>query len=122
MRLLPSLVLALLLILPAPARAVDPPYQAEMQRLVEILGSLYFLEPLCRPRPTADWRAEASDLIARDQPDDDRRQRLNGAFNQGYLAYARLYKLCTVSANLALSRLLGEAEQLARDIEGKFAE
>ncbi len=56
------------------------------------------------------------------EPDDDRRQRLTGAFNAGYEAYARLYRACTVSAEQAMSRLLVEAEKTARDIHSRYAE
>lgn len=105
-----------------PARAIDPPYQAEMERLSEILGSLYFLDPLCKPTNASDWRAEMGDLITLDEPDDDRKQRLMGAFNAGYEAYARLYRVCTVSAQQALTRLLVEAEKNARDIHSRYAE
>jgi uncharacterized protein (TIGR02301 family) len=111
-----------LLLAVAPARAIDPPYQAEMERLSEILGSLYFLNPLCKPGASSDWRGEMADLISLDEPDDDRRQRLTGAFNTGYEAYARLYRVCTVSAEQAMSRLLVEAEKTARDIHSRYAE
>jgi uncharacterized protein (TIGR02301 family) len=103
------------------ARAIDPPYQPQMERLAEILGSLYFLNPLCRAAAT-DWRAEMADLVKLDQPDDDRQQRLYGAFNGGYAAYSRLYRTCTPSAEEAMSRLLVEAESTARDIHARFAE
>ena len=63
-----------------------------------------------------------ADLIALDEPDDDRKQRLTGAFNSGYEAYARLYRVCTVSAQQAMSRLLVEAEKTARDIHSRYAE
>jgi len=105
----------------APAIAVDPPYQEQMERLSEMLGSLYFLQPLCQPG-VIDWRAQASELIALDEPDEDRRQRLAGAFNEGYAAYARLYRVCTVSAAEALTRLLVEAEDVAREIHSRYAE
>ncbi|WP_417308117.1 TIGR02301 family protein [Devosia sp.] len=113
--------LAFLVLLGQPARAIDPPYQPEMERLSEILGSLYFLDPLCR-QESANWRAQMQDLIDLDQPDDDRRQRLAGAFNAGYTAYARLYRACTVSATAALSRLMREAERTARDLHTRYAE
>ena len=103
------------------APAVDPPYQEEMERLSEMLGSLYFLQPLCQPG-VVDWRAQMADLIALDEPDEDRRQRLAGAFNEGHAAYARLYRVCTVSAAEALTRLLVEAEDVARDIHSRYAE
>jgi len=118
--------LALLLLMPIvmpplPALAIDPPYEAQMEHLAEILGSLYFLNPLCRPGGT-DWRAELSDLVRLDQPDEDRQQRLYGAFNTGYTAYSRLYRTCTPSASEAMSRLLIEAEATARDIHTRYAE
>lgn len=123
MRLRPlCIALIALLLAVAPARAIDPPYQAEMERLSEILGSLYFLNPLCKPTAMSDWRGEMADLIALDEPDDDRKQRLTGAFNAGYEAYARLYRVCTVSAEQAMSRLLVEAEKTARDIHSRYAE
>jgi len=123
MRLRPlRFALIALLLAATPARAIDPPYQAEMERLSEILGSLYFLNPLCKPSASSDWRGEMADLIALDEPDDDRKQRLTGAFNSGYEAYARLYRVCTVSAEQAMSRLLVEAEKTARDIHSRYAE
>ena len=105
----------------SPVLAIDPPYQEEMERLSEILGSLYFLQPLCQPG-VEDWREQMAELIALDEPDEDRRQRLAGAFNDGYAAYARLYRVCTVSAAEALTRLLVEAERTARDIHSRYAE
>lgn len=114
-----SAILALLM--GQPAMAIDPPYQSEMERLAEILGSLYFLQPLCQPGPI-DWRAEMEQLIVLDQPDEDRRQRLAGAFNGGYTAYSRMYRVCTTSADEALTRLLAEAERIARDIHTRYAE
>lgn len=112
---------ALLLALAIPAHAVDPPYQRQMERLAEIMGSLYFLQPLCQAGD-ADWRAEMSDLIALDEPDEDRRQRLAGAFNSGYTAFARFHRACTPAAREALTRLLAEAQRVARDIHTRFAE
>jgi uncharacterized protein (TIGR02301 family) len=104
-----------------PAVAVDPPYEPEMEHLAETLGSLYFLNPLCTPGAT-DWRAQMADLITKDEPDQDRQQRLYGAFNSGYIAYSRLYRTCTPSASEALGRLLIEAEATARDIHARYAE
>lgn len=107
--------------LAGPAEAVDPPYQGDMERLSEIMGSLYFLQPLCKAG-NVDWRQQASDLINLDQPDDDRRQRLAGAFNNGYTGFARFYRACTDSAREALTRLLVEAEKLARGMHSRYAE
>jgi uncharacterized protein (TIGR02301 family) len=110
MRFRPLIAATLAMLLAAgPARAIDPPYEEEMERLSEIMGSLYFLGPLCKPETGTDWRGQMADLINLDEPDDDRRQRLAGAFNAGYEAYARLYRVCTVSAQQAMQKLLVEA-------------
>ena len=113
--------ITLALLLASPAQAIDPLYQRQMERLTEIMGSLYFLEPLCETG-TEDWRQQASELIELDEPDDDRRQRLAGAFNTGYTAFSRLHRHCTPSSREALTRLLDEAQKLARDIHTRFAE
>ncbi len=116
-----SLALVLALLSAAPADAVDPLYQDEMQRLLEIMGSLYFLEPLCGEHST-DWRQQAADLVALDAPDPDREQRLFGAFNAGYEDYARLYRFCTLAAREAMLRLFDEAQAKATDIHSRYAE
>jgi uncharacterized protein (TIGR02301 family) len=121
MRLRLPVLLICAALVPLPAQAIDPPYQPQMERLAEILGSLYFLNPLCTEKVT-DWRAQMADLVTLDQPDEDRQQRLFGAFNGGYQAFARLYRTCTPSAEEALTRLLVEAEATARDIHTRFAE
>jgi len=120
-RLLFVLALLVTVILPRQAQAIDPPYEPQMERLAEILGSLYFLNPLCKAGG-ADWREQLGELVQLDQPDEDRQQRLYGAFNAGYTAYSRLYRSCTPSASEAMSRLLLEAETTARDIHTRYAE
>lgn len=121
MKALRYLIVAALACLPRPALAVDPLYEPQLEHLSQVLGSLYFLTPLCQAGGK-DWRVEMSELIASDNPDDDRRQRLAGAFNDGYQAYARLYRECTSSAHTAMTRLLTDAEQTARDIHAHYAE
>lgn len=117
----PLAVLALLAASVVPALAIDPPYQRQMERLAEVMGSLYYLQPLCETG-TEDWRAQMSELIALDEPDEDRRQRLAGAFNTGYTGFSRLHRHCTPASREALTRLLVEAQQLARAIHTRFAE
>ncbi|MCF6302640.1 MAG: TIGR02301 family protein [Devosiaceae bacterium] len=117
-----SILIAVMVgVLCQPARAVDPPYQNQMQQLLGIAGSLYFLQPLCG-NDQNDWRQHAAELIAFDDPADDRRQRLNGAFNQGFEAYARLHQNCSDSARQTITRLLLEADRLTRDIYSRYAE
>jgi uncharacterized protein (TIGR02301 family) len=120
-RILLLLATVWLPLLAPPALAIDPPYQRQMERLSEIMGSLYFLQPLCGTA-SQDWRAQMEELINLDEPDEDRRQRLAGAFNGGYTAYARFHRACTPAAREALTRLLTEAQRTARDIHTRYAE
>ena len=115
------LVLAFTLTLTTPTLAIDPPYQRQMERLAEVMGSLYYLQPLCKTG-TEDWRNQMAELISLDEPDEDRRQRLAGAFNAGYTGFSRLHRQCTPASREALTRLLTEAQQLARSIHTRFAE
>lgn len=109
------------LLLATPARAVDPPYQEQLERLTTIMGALYFLQPLCG-LTDVNWRFEAAQLIRLEEPDDDRRARLEGAFNAGYEGFARLYSRCTQSAQTAMERFLAEGDEIARDIHSRYAE
>ena len=96
MRRLCTALVLLLIALPAPVLAVDPPYEAQMEKLAQMLGSLYFLNPLCKSGAT-DWRQQLSDLVRLDQPEPDRQQRLYGAFNAGYVGlFAPLSQLHAV--------------------------
>jgi uncharacterized protein (TIGR02301 family) len=104
-----------------PGLAVDPPYQAQLERLTKVMGSLHYLHPLCG-HEEIDWRLQAADLIDLDQPDEDRRSRLVGAFNDGYRDFARLHQRCGAAEMLALERFLTEAETLSREIHARFAE
>ncbi len=65
------------------ARALDPPYQPQMERLAEIMGALYHLDDLCM-RSGVDWRSQLAELMELDEVDNDRRARLAGAFNANY--------------------------------------
>jgi uncharacterized protein (TIGR02301 family) len=106
---------------PAAAAQADPPYQPQLERLTRILGSLEFLHPLCGPNAN-DWRSEAARVIELEAPDDERRSRLVGAYNDGYEAFSRLYNRCTASARTALEKFLIEGGTIARDIELRYAQ
>jgi uncharacterized protein (TIGR02301 family) len=102
-----------------PAAAADPPYEALLQRLAEVLGSLHYLDGLCDPG-TTPWRAQMEALIEAEQPDGQRRARLNDRFNIGYSSFAATYRTCTPAARLALERYHREGADLAADISARF--
>ncbi|MEE1610229.1 TIGR02301 family protein [Microvirga sp. CF3016] len=106
-----------------PAPAVEPPpapYEKELLRLAEIMGSLALLRPLCSAPDGREWAQRMQVLLEAEGTTPGRRERLAGAYNKGYQAYALTYRVCTPSAQEASVRFLAEGEQLARNITGRY--
>jgi len=106
-----------------PAPAVEPPpapYEKELLRLAEIMGSLAMLRPLCSAPDGTEWSRRMQVLLEAEGTTPGRRERLAGAYNKGYQAYALTYRICTPSAQEASARFLNEGEQLARNITGRY--
>ncbi|WP_246529486.1 TIGR02301 family protein [Microvirga zambiensis] len=106
-----------------PAPVVEPPpapYEKELLRLAEIMGSLAMLRPLCSAPDAPEWGRRMQILLEAEGTTPGRRERLAGAYNKGYQAYALTYRVCTPSAQEASVRFLGEGEQLARSITGRY--
>jgi len=102
-----------------PARAVEAPYDADMMRLAELLGSLHYLRNLCGEKGTT-WREQMEQLIATENPDADRRARLTASFNRGYRSFDSVYTTCTASAVEAIERYMLEGETLSKQIVAKY--
>jgi uncharacterized protein (TIGR02301 family) len=108
---------------PEPAKPQEPPpppYDAQMQRLAEVLGGLSFLRDLCGDGDGDDWRGKMAQLRDADAPAGTRRQRLTAAFNRGFRSYELTYRVCTPNARLVIARYLDEAERLSRDVASRY--
>jgi uncharacterized protein (TIGR02301 family) len=106
-----------------PAPTVEPPpapYEKELLRLAEIMGGLAMLRPLCSAPDASEWSRRMQVLLEAEGSTPGRRERLAGAYNKGYQAYALTYRVCTPSAQEASVRFLAEGEQLARSITGRY--
>lgn len=106
-----------------PAPAVEPPpapYEKELLRLAEIMGSLAMLRPLCSAPDASEWSRRMEVLLEAEGSTPGRKERLAGAYNKGYQAYALTYRVCTPSAQEASVRFLAEGEQLSRSITGRY--
>ena len=102
----------------APAAAVepgDPPFQAKLERLSEILGAVHYLRNLCGEK-TSVWRDKMDELLSAENPQAERKSRLVARFNRGYRSFASSYGDCTDSAALALKRYTREGEGLTKEI------
>jgi uncharacterized protein (TIGR02301 family) len=108
----------------ATARAAEggpPPYQADLQRLAEILGALHYLRGICGANEGQTWRNEMQALIDAEAPPGQRRDQLVASFNRGYRGFQQTYRTCTPAADLAIRRYLDEGARISRDITARFA-
>jgi uncharacterized protein (TIGR02301 family) len=123
MRRVSSSILAVFLIVPLalarPAAAVEPPFDAGLMRLAEVLGSLHFLRNLCGDKGD-QWRRTMEKLLSAENPEPERRARFIASFNRGYRSFEGTYTNCTASATEAIGRYTVEGENLARDLAARY--
>ena len=103
------------------AQGARAPYDGDLQRLAEILGSLHYLRALCGANEGQAWRNEMQALIDAEAPGAERRERLIASFNRGYRGFQQSYRTCTPAAGYAIRRYLEEGARIARDITARYA-
>jgi uncharacterized protein (TIGR02301 family) len=103
-----------------PPEPPPPPYEKELLRLGEILGSLAFLRSLCSTTDAPEWPRRMQALLEAEGTSPSRRERLAGAYNRGYRAFALTYRVCTPSATEATARYLKEGDQLSRSLANRY--
>jgi uncharacterized protein (TIGR02301 family) len=121
--LFPATLLAVVLVLAsAPAHAQAPaPFDANLQRLAEIMGALHYLRGLCGANEGQKWRNEVQALIDAEAPNGDRRSRMVASFNRGYRGFQQTYRTCTPAADLVIRRYLEEGSKIAREVTARYA-
>jgi uncharacterized protein (TIGR02301 family) len=117
------LALLLLAFPSAPVRAVDAaaPFDADLQRLAEIFGSLHYLRAICGANEGQKWRTEMQALIDAETPSGDRRARIIASFNRGYRGFQQTYRTCTPAADFVIRRYLTEGAKISREITARYA-
>ena len=118
------LVLVLTLLLcSAPAQAQDAaaPFDNELQRFAEILGTLHYLRGICGNNEGGKWRNEMQALLDAEAPSGQRRAQFIAHFNRGYRAYLQTYRSCTPAADLAIRRYLEEGSKIAREVTARYS-
>lgn len=100
---------------------VPPPYERPLIELSEAIGSLAFLTALCSPtgEPNA-WQRRMESLIESEGQVVSTREKMMGAFNQGFLAFQTAHRDCSPAARAARSLLVKDAARTARDIERRW--
>jgi uncharacterized protein (TIGR02301 family) len=116
-------ITAMILCLSASARGLDPvvPFQADLERLSEILGALHYLRAICGSNEGQKWRNEMQALVDAEAPNGDRRSRMIANFNRGYRGFQQTYRTCTPAADLAIRRYLAEGSKIAREVTARYA-
>jgi uncharacterized protein (TIGR02301 family) len=106
-----------------PARAQDAaaPFDGDLQRLAEILGTLHYLRGICGTGEGPKWRNEMQALIDAETPSGDRRARMIAGFNRGYNGFQQTYRTCTPAASVAIRRYIEEGSRISRDLTARYA-
>jgi uncharacterized protein (TIGR02301 family) len=98
-----------------PPKAVttdDRPYDTQLFRLSEILGTLHYLRELCGANEGQVWREHMRELVASEGTSALRRAKLVESFNRGYRDYSRTYRSCTQPAIVAIQRYMEQASAI----------
>jgi uncharacterized protein (TIGR02301 family) len=106
---------------PQTAKNGPAPFDHDLQRLAEILGSLHFLRGICGANEGQKWRNEAQVLIDTEAPSGERHELMIASFNRGYRAFQQSYRACTPAADFAIRRYLTEGAKIAREITARYA-
>ena len=115
------LLISALIAVPARAQDAAAPFDGELQRLAEILGTLHYLRGICGSNEGLKWRNEMQALIDAETPSGDRRARMIAAFNRGYNGFQQTYRSCTPAATVAVRRYIDEGVTISRDLTARYA-
>jgi len=96
----------------AQASLDDKPYDAQLLRLVEILGAIHYLRELCGANEGQLWREQMKTLLQSEGTTAIRRAKLVKRFNKGYRGYRRTYRACNETALIAIEHFMEEGTQL----------
>lgn len=97
------------------------PYDGDLARLSEILGSLHYLRNVCGANDGQKWRNQMQALIESESLEGERKRNVVASFNRGYRAFQQTYRTCTPAADIAIRRYLDEGAKIARDITSRYA-
>ena len=106
---------------PARAQETGAPFDGELQRFAEILGTLHYLRGICGSNEGPKWRNEMQALLDAETPTGDRRARMIAGFNRGYNGFQQTYRSCTPAATLAIRRYIDEGLKISRDLTARYA-
>jgi uncharacterized protein (TIGR02301 family) len=110
-----------------PAReeaAPEPPpaaYEPELLRLAEVIGTLSYMTALCIQPDSQSWQQRITQLIEAEGNTPQRKERLAGAYNRGYLGHQPAHRSCTERSRQVIDRLLQQGQRLTREISTRYS-
>ncbi len=107
--------------LPASAQEAAAPFDNDLQRFAEILGTLHYLRGICGANEGNKWRNEMQALLDAETPSGERRARMIAGFNRGYNGFQQTYRTCTPAASVAIRRYIDEGLKISRDLTARYA-
>jgi uncharacterized protein (TIGR02301 family) len=120
-RILAILIAVFCLCAPVHAEDAAAPFDGDLQRLAEILGTLHYLRGICGSNEGGKWRNQMQALIDAETPSGDRRARMIAGFNRGYNGFQQTYRTCTPAALVAIRRYIDEGAKISRDLTARYA-
>lgn len=105
-----------------PPLPTSAPFDAPLDRLAELMGTLAFMRDLCGDGDGPAWRDKLQALIDAEGRTGARVERLAGSFNRGFQSYQLVYRTCTPAAQVVIDRALDEGSRIAKELSVRFAD
>ncbi len=99
---------------------LPPLYDQGMLRLSEILGALHYLRTLCDSGEGQLWRSQMNEMIVREDPSKERKEKMVAHFNKGFRSYQEVYRECTPAAVESSNRFLREGIKISAEIPARY--
>ncbi len=96
------------------------PYEPDLLQLADIIGSLAYLRHICNGHDATLWHQKMLSLVETEGRTPAIRDRLVGAYNAGFKAYASAHRTCLAGTEEASVRLSRDGERLARRLAGRY--
>ncbi|MFM9975819.1 MAG: TIGR02301 family protein, partial [Beijerinckiaceae bacterium] len=103
--------------------APEPPsaYEPDMLRLAEVLGTLSYLTTLCVQSGSESWQQRMTQLLDAEGTTPQRKERLAGAYNRGYIGHQPAHRVCSERSRLVIDRLLEQGQKITRDLATRYS-
>jgi uncharacterized protein (TIGR02301 family) len=104
-----------------PSEAASTPYDKQLNRLSEILGTITYLRNRCAELPEPQWRTAMEKLLTFDAGNEPaRKEQLTAAYNRGYRAFGALHDTCSRAALATEQQYRAEAATLIKEMTNRF--